>query len=296
MASRILRIADSMPGMLREQQAWRSHIETLISGIHRGQLSMLDYAVTAIERMDRLHGRRAQDICDLVVEYGWSVDALMELVDNDALEDTYRALNEEGPAGYAHVFGALIEAAHEEFREGIHNATLRLLPPQVATDFNAAFNDAVEAVLSRDKISMVAATMLSRAEGVFTRALFTRGLISRNKSLLYTNQTQFLQERETVLEHLDDRLMAQPARGRRLLVTMSARQRFNRIRDQMVEREQTQPTDQEPAPRSRHEVLHDGYGSGTYPEALRALLFYANVALFLDRRLEPLIPEDTTQE
>lgn len=287
----VLRVAPDVTRLLQQQQAWHTRVAQMIAGMGRGA-SAAAAAQTALQvardTVERLHGGRAQEVCDLVTPHGWSVDALMLVTGDDALATLHGELATQGPGGYARALAALVVAGAGDLKGAVREATHRLLPPEVANDFVRPFEEAVDALVADRGVSLVAATMLARAEGLFTRALKARGHFPGRKGMLFSNQAQARHDREQVVALLDDAMQDQPARGPRVLVVATARPRFEQARDLMAERYTELQVDPAEAPMSRHHVLHDGYGSGAYPEALRATLFYANIVLFLDQRLPPL--------
>ena len=284
----VLRIASDVTRIFQQQQAWHDRVAQMIAEVNRAPAPTLIAMPVALEQFARMQGGRARQICDLVAPHGWSVDALMLVTGDDALDTLYHQLETQGPSGYARVLAELVVAGADDLKGAIDEATHRLLPPEVADDFTLPFEEAVDALVADQGVSLVAATMLARAEGLFTRALKARGHFPDRKGMLFSNQEQARRDREEVVALLDEAMRDQPARGPRVLVVASARQRFEHARDLMAEQYRKLHIDPDEAPMSRHHVLHDGYGSGVFPEGLRATLFYANVALFLDQRLPPL--------
>lgn len=291
-SSMVLRIAADVTRILQQQQGWQSQVSRMIAEIHRQTTPTMVALQATLEQINRTHGRRARQVCDLVAPHGWSVDALMHVTGDEILDTLYHELETQGPGGYAQLLAQLAIAGAEDLKAVVREATQRLLPPEVADDFITPFEDAVDALVTNKGVSLVAATMLSRAEGLFTRALKARGHFGNRKSMLFTNQEQARTDREEIVALLDEALLDQPIRSRRVLVIASARERFEHARDLLAERYQNLQVNPDEAPLSRHHVLHDGYGSGAFPEALRTTLFYANVALFLDQRLAPFPDRD----
>lgn len=283
----IMRIARDLPQILEAQRQWAQEINRSITAAVHAVIPNLDQIQRLLEPE-----RRAVSVCKRAAEHGWPLDALLLMADDGVISALDEQLDEAEPGAYPEIFLSLLIIHELQLRAGIRQALHDVLPTERATDHFNAFEDALDCLSTGQHVRLVSQPMLARAEGVFTSALQHRGLFPANgPSMLYTNHQKRSSERAAALSTLEQRLTRMPARGRRTLLLVTSGERLTRQRDLLAEAANLASADSTP-PLSRHHTLHDGFGSGTPAEALRATLFFMNVTLYLHACLsQPTVDE-----